>query len=76
MYWAEALANQTEDADLAATFAPVTKAMQENEAKINEELIGAQGKPQDIGGYYQPNSTKTYAAMRASATLNAIVDSL
>jgi len=76
MYWAEALANQTEDADLAATFAPVAKAMQENEAKINEELIGAQGKPQDIGGYYQPDSTKTYAAMRASATLNAIVDSL
>ena len=76
MYWAEALANQTEDADLAATFAPVAKAMQENEVKINEELIGAQGKPQDIGGYYQPNSTKTYAAMRASATLNAIVDSL
>lgn len=76
MYWAEALANQTDDADLAATFAPVAKAMQENEAKINEELIGAQGKPQDIGGYYQPDSTKTYAAMRASATLNAIVDSL
>ena len=51
--------------------------MQENEAKINEELIGAQGKSQDIGGYYQPDSTKTYAAMRASpATLNAIVDSL
>ena len=76
MYWAEALANQTEDAELAATFAPIAKSMQENEAKINEELIGAQGKPQDIGGYYQPDSTKTYAAMRASATLNAIVDSL
>lgn len=76
MYWAKALANQTADADLAATFAPIAKAMQENEAKINEELIGAQGKPQDIGGYYQPDSTKTYAAMRASATLNAIVDSL
>ena len=76
MYWAEALANQTADAELAATFAPIAKAMQENEAKINEELIGAQGKSQDIGGYYQPDSTKTYAAMRASATLNAIVDSL
>ena len=76
MYWAEALANQTADAELAATFAPITKAMQENEAKINEELIGAQGKPQDIGDYYQPDSAKTYAAMRASATLNAIVDSL
>ena len=76
MYWAEALANQTADAELAATFAPIAQSMQENEAKINEELIGAQGKPQDIGGYYQPDSTKTYAAMRASATLNSIVDSL
>ena len=76
MYWAEALANQTADAELAATFAPIAQSMQENEAKINEELIGAQGKSQDIGGYYQPDSTKTYAAMRASATLNAIVDSL
>jgi len=76
MYWAEALANQTADAELAATFAPIAQSMQENEAKINEELIGAQGKPQDIGGYYQPDSAKTYAAMRASATLNAIVDSL
>jgi isocitrate dehydrogenase len=76
MYWAEALANQTADAELAATFAPIAQSMQGNEAKINEELIGAQGKSQDIGGYYQPDSTKTYAAMRASATLNAIVDSL
>ena len=76
MYWAEALANQTADAELAATFAPIAKSMLENEAKINEELIGAQGKSQDIGGYYQPDSAKTYAAMRASATLNAIVDSL
>ena len=76
MYWAEALANQSADAELAATFAPIAQSMQENEAKINEELIGAQGKAQDIGGYYQPDSTKTYAAMRASATLNAIVDSL
>ena len=44
MYWAEALANQTADAELAATFAPIAQSMQENEAKINEELIGAQGK--------------------------------
>ena len=76
MYWAEALAAQSADADLAATFAPVAKAMQENESTINDELIGAQGKPQDIGGYYQPDSVKTYAAMRSSATLNAIVDAL
>ncbi|WP_314243437.1 NADP-dependent isocitrate dehydrogenase [Empedobacter tilapiae] len=76
MYWAEALANQTKDADLAAKFAPVAKAMQENETKINEELIGAQGKPQDIGGYYKADFAKTTAAMRPSATLNAIVDGI
>ena len=76
MYWAEALALQTADAELATLFAPVAKAMQENEAKINDELIGAQGKAQDIGGYYQPDTAKTYAAMRASATLNNIVDSI
>jgi isocitrate dehydrogenase len=50
--------------------------MQENEAKINEELIAAQGKPQDVGGYYQPISEKAYSAMRPSATLNAIVDGI
>lgn len=76
MYWAEALANQTADTELAAAFAPVAKAMQENEAKINEELIAAQGKPQDIGGYYHPDTEKTYAAMRPSATLNEIVDEI
>jgi len=76
MYWAEALANQTADAEIAAKFAPVADAFKENEAKINEELIGAQGKPQDVGGYYHPNSEKAYAAMRPSATLNAIVDGI
>ncbi|WP_312556306.1 NADP-dependent isocitrate dehydrogenase [Empedobacter brevis] len=76
MYWAEALANQTKDADLAAKFAPIAKAMQENEAKINEELIGAQGQPQDIGGYYKADFVKTTAAMRPSTTLNAIVDGI
>lgn len=76
MYWAEALASQTADAEIAAKFAPIAKAMQENEAKINEELIGAQGKPEDVGGYYQPVSEKAYAAMRPSATLNAIVDGI
>ena len=76
MYWAEALAAQTKDADLAAKFAPIAKAMQENEAKINEELIGAQGKPQDIGGYYKQDETKPYAALRPSATLNSIVDGI
>ena len=76
MYWAEALANQTKDADLTAKFVPVAKAMQENEAKINEELIAAQGKPQDIGGYYKADFGKTTAAMRPSATLNTIVDGI
>ena len=76
MYWAEALANQTVDAELAAQFAPVANAMLENETKINEELIGAQGTAQNIDGYYRPDEAKTYAAMRPSATLNSIVDAL
>jgi isocitrate dehydrogenase len=75
-YWAEALAAQTKDKDLAARFAKVAQQLQENEAKINSELIGAQGKPQDIGGYYNPNPAKTEKAMRPSATLNAIVDAI
>ncbi len=74
MYWAEALANQTENAEIAAKFAPIAKALQENEAKINEELIAAQGKSQDIGGYYHPDTEKADAAMRPSTTLNAIVE--
>ena len=76
MYWAEALANQTVDAELAAQFAPVANAMLENETKINEELIGAQGTAQNIDGYYRPDEAKTYAAMRPSATLDTIVDAL
>ncbi len=76
MYWAEALANQTEDTELAEKFKPIANAMQENEAKINEELIGAQGKPQEIGGYYHADFAKTDAAMRPSATLNKIVNSI
>jgi isocitrate dehydrogenase len=76
MYWAEALASQTANAELAATFATIANAMQENESTINEELIAAQGKPEDIGGYYHPDVNKTYPAMRPSATLNAIVDGL
>ena len=76
LYWAEALAAQDKDAALKARFAPVAKALRENEAKINAELIGAQGKPQDLGGYYQPDPVKTGAAMRPSATLNAIIDGM
>jgi len=76
MYWAESLANQTSDAEIAAKFAPIAKAMSEKEEKINEELIGAQGTPQDVGGYYHPDTDKAYAAMRPSATLNTIVDGI
>jgi isocitrate dehydrogenase len=76
MYWAEALAAQDKDPQLKARFAPVAKALQENEAKINAELIGAQGKPQELVGYYQPDPAKAGKAMRPSATLNAIIDGM
>ncbi|MDD4274833.1 MAG: NADP-dependent isocitrate dehydrogenase [Desulfobacter postgatei] len=74
MYWAEALAAQNDDKALKARFEKVAKAMHENEKKIVDELLGAQGKPVDIGGYYFINFDKTSAAMRPSATLNKIVD--
>ncbi|MBW6503427.1 NADP-dependent isocitrate dehydrogenase [bacterium] len=76
MYWAEALAAQTKDKELQARFAGVAKQLQENEAKINQELLGAQTKPMDIGGYYDPDPVKTSKAMRPSATFNAIVDAI
>ncbi len=57
-YWAKALAEQTIDAELAAKFAPVAKALTENEAKIMEELLAVEGKPQDIGGYFHPDNAK------------------
>ncbi|BBA69964.1 NADP-dependent isocitrate dehydrogenase [Geobacter sulfurreducens] len=76
MYWAEALAAQAKDAELQAKFAPIAKQLQENEAKINEELIGAQGKPVDMGGYYHPDAAKVAKAMRPSAALNAIIDAI
>ena len=76
LYWAQALAAQTKDAVLQARFAKVAQELGANETKINEELIGAQGKPVDMGGYYHPDHAKTSAAMRPSATLNAIVNAL
>ncbi|SFU19682.1 NADP-dependent isocitrate dehydrogenase [Paraburkholderia aspalathi] len=76
MYWAEALAAQTDDAALQAQFDGVARAMADNEAKIIEELGAAQGKPVDIGGYYRPNVELTSKAMRPSATLNKIVDAV
>lgn len=75
MYWAEALANQSKDADLANTFSTLAKALSEKENTIVNELNEAQGKAIDMGGYYFPNDEKTSAAMRPSSSLNAIIDS-
>jgi isocitrate dehydrogenase len=76
LYWAQALAAQDEDAALKARFAPLAKALAENEAKIVAELVAVQGKPVDIGGYYRPDLAKVGAAMRPSATLNAALAAL
>ncbi|MCG9793275.1 NADP-dependent isocitrate dehydrogenase [Flavobacterium algicola] len=73
MYWAQALAAQTQDAELQATFAPIAKELTENEAKINSELIAAQGKPQAINGHYQPTPELVSKAMRPSETFNTIL---
>jgi isocitrate dehydrogenase len=73
MYWAQALAAQTDDAQLQARFVPVAQAMTENEAKIVDELNSAQGPAMDVGGYYKLDAAKASAAMCPSATLNAIV---
>lgn len=70
LYWAQALAAQTKDADLANRFAGVAQVLTDNEAKINEELIEAQGQAQNIGGYYFPNDELATKAMRPSETLN------
>ncbi len=72
LFWAQALAAQGEDAELKAHFAPIAEKLAANESKIVEELLAVQGSPTDIGGYYQPDETKASAAMRPSATLNAI----
>jgi len=76
MYWAQALAGQNDDAELKAKFAPVAKALTENEDKIIGELNGAQGKAVDIHGYYHPDIALLGKAMRPSATFNAVVDGL
>ena len=72
-YWAEALAAQTEDADLAAEFKPIAEALASKEEQILAEFAAAQGNPADIGGYYHPDAAKKAAVMRPSATLNAII---
>jgi isocitrate dehydrogenase len=76
LYWAQELANQTKDAALQAKFAPLAKALTENESKIAEELMASQGNPQEIGGYYHPNDELAYKAMRPSETLNTTLASL
>jgi len=72
LYWAQALAAQSDDADMAAYFAPIAKALSENEAAIQAELAGVQGAPADVGGYFHTDPAKTAAVMRPSATLNKI----
>ena len=76
LYWAQALAAQNKDASMQARFAKVVKELEENEAKITEELLAAQGEPVDVGGYYLPDSVKATQAMRPSATFNAIIDAM
>jgi isocitrate dehydrogenase len=76
MYWAQELAAQTEDKDLATKFAPLAKTLTDNEKKIVDELNAVQGKPVDIGGYYMPDPKKLEAVMRPSATLNAALSSI
>jgi len=76
MYWAQELAAQTDDADLAARFAPLAKQLSENEARIVQELLDVQGKAVDIGGYYKLDEAKVSAVMRPSATFNAALESL
>ncbi|MHA7861119.1 NADP-dependent isocitrate dehydrogenase [Tessaracoccus sp. Y36] len=75
-YWAEELATQTDDAELAQTFKPVAEALASKEEQIISDLLGVQGKPADIGGYYRPDPAKTTAVMRPSATMNEVIDSL
>lgn len=76
MYWAEALANQDEDADLKKIFSRVAETMSSKEAQINEELIAAQGKTVDMGGYYKPEESILVKQMRPSNTLNEILESI
>jgi isocitrate dehydrogenase len=76
LYWAQELAKQTDDAELAKAFAPLAETLAANEQKIVDELIAVQGSPADLGGYYQPDPAKAAAVMRPSATFNEAVASL
>src|SRR4029079_9943249 len=76
LYWAQELAAQTEDSDLAAVFKPLAETLAAQEQQIVDELVAVQGSPADIGGYSRPDDAKVTAVMRPSATLNAAIDSL
>ena len=76
LYWAQALAAQTSDKKIAEKFTKIAKDLGDNVAKIEQELLAAQGKPQDVGGYYHPDDAKASKAMRPSATLNRIIDAI
>lgn len=76
MYWAQAVAAQTEDAELAASFVKLAEGLTANEQKIVDELIACQGNPVDMGGYFQPDDAKVEKLMRPSATLNALLDAV
>jgi len=73
LYWAQELAGQTDDKELAAQFAPLAKALAASEQAIVQELTDVQGKPVDIGGYYQPDPEKMSRVMRPSATFNKVL---
>jgi len=76
LYWAQALAAQTEDAEIQARFIPVAKALSDSETKIVDELLAAQGEAMNVGGYYLPDDAMAKEAMRPSATFNAIIDQM
>ncbi len=76
LYWAQALAAQTADKKITEKFTKIAKDLGDNEKTIDQELLAAQGKPQDVGGYYHPDDAKAFKAMRPSATLNRIIDAI
>ncbi len=76
LYWAQELAKQSEDAELAAGFAEIAGALESNEQKINDELLAVQGSPADIGGYFRPDDAKVNAVMRPSSTFSAVLKDL
>ncbi|MCP4401733.1 MAG: NADP-dependent isocitrate dehydrogenase, partial [bacterium] len=74
LYWAQALASQDDDAGMKARFAELVEKLAQNEARINEEILAAQGRPVDLGGYYMPSLENASQVMRPSAVLNEILD--